>query len=89
MTISNKSSFFKQTQPEEDVRELQTSFRLVNGTVQGLKEIEDSSISPVNIGLFMHVQGPTNYVLDNLTMNNTILYSKANLKFCLTCLLRL
>jgi len=76
MTISSRSTFFKQHNAHEDTKESQTNFKLVNGKIQDLEEINNLSVSPINVGLFIHVEGPTNYIFDNITVNNTVLCSK-------------
>ena len=81
MSISSKCSFFKQLNFQEDTKDIQTTFKLANRIVQNLKEIiNDASASPHESALFIHVEDPTNYIADNMTVNGTILRSKENLE---------
>jgi len=78
-TISTKCSFFTQQNSQEDTQAVQTTFKLMNGTIQDFKEtINDASASLMNSALFIHAEGPTNYIVENVTANNTILQSKTN-----------
>jgi len=71
------SGFFQQIGVQEDTKAIQTTFKLINATLENLQQTDyQVSEPPLNMGLFINVNGPTNYFIDNLTVNNSILYSK-------------
>ena len=75
--ITLATAFFNQLEEQEDTQEIQTTFKLINATIQNLKQSKyNPSDPPLNMGHFFHVQGPTNYIIDNVVINNSIFYSK-------------
>jgi len=84
VTLEN-SVFYRQNPlqgPQNPLQMIQASFKLINSIFQDLKQINYKiSDPPRNTGLFMHIEGPTNFFIDNITVNNSILYSKNKNEF--------
>jgi len=71
------NGLFCQKNHRDDTKAIQTTFKLINATFQDLKQINyDLSHSSLVSNFFLLVQGPTNFLIDNLTVNNSIFYSK-------------
>jgi len=74
ITLAN-AAFYSQIEPRCTGTN-GTVFKLINATIQGLKQTNyKTSDAPLNAGLFMNIEGPTNFFIDNITVNNSILYS--------------
>lgn len=54
---------------------MQTSLKLINGTIQDLYQINIDIPAVPNWALLFQIVGPTYFILDNIRVNNTILYS--------------
>ena len=80
LSIAHISAFFSQV-IHEDNKETQTTFQLTNIKVQDIYEFyyPDGLIS--QSGLFMNVQGPTYYTIDNIKVSNSQLHRKIHYRF--------
>jgi len=76
-TCASSSSFLIHFNPLDDTLTTQTALILKNGILQDLLEIDfDSSASANILSFFMNVAAATNLIIENMIVNNTILYSK-------------
>ena len=72
------SGLLYQNNGKGDTKTIQT-FKLINATFQDLKQTNyQLSDPPLNTAFFINVEGPTQFFINNLTVNNSILYSKKN-----------